>query len=77
MLFQRVLSYFVGKLSVSFRSSSDPSGIRTHDPQLRRLLLYPAELPDLTFLLKSECKDIIFSPICKLICGLLLDKGGQ
>ena len=28
-------------------AGSDPSGIRTHDPQLRRLLLYPAELPDL------------------------------
>ena len=26
---------------------SDPVGIRTRDPQLRRLLLYPAELPDL------------------------------
>ena len=26
--------------------SSDPVGIRTRDPQLRRLLLYPAELPD-------------------------------
>ena len=25
----------------------DPEGIRTPDPQLRRLLLYPAELPDL------------------------------
>jgi hypothetical protein len=25
----------------------DPGGIRTHDQQLRRLLLYPAELPDL------------------------------
>ena len=25
---------------------SDPVGIRTQDPQLRRLLLYPAELPD-------------------------------
>ena len=24
----------------------DPAGIRTQDPQLRRLLLYPAELPD-------------------------------
>ena len=31
------------KLSFDFR---DPGGIRTHDPQLRRLLLYPAELPD-------------------------------
>ena len=27
-------------------SVSDPVGIRTRDPQLRRLLLYPAELPD-------------------------------
>ena len=26
--------------------SCDPVGIRTQDPQLRRLLLYPAELPD-------------------------------
>ena len=24
----------------------DRAGIRTQDPQLRRLLLYPAELPD-------------------------------
>ena len=26
--------------------ASDPGGTRTHDPQLRRLLLYPAELLD-------------------------------
>lgn len=26
--------------------SCDPEAIRTPDPQLRRLLLYPAELPD-------------------------------
>jgi hypothetical protein len=25
---------------------SDPDWIRTNDPQLRRLVLYPAELPD-------------------------------
>lgn len=25
---------------------SDPDEIRTHDPRLRRALLYPAELPD-------------------------------
>ena len=30
--------------------SCDPVGIRTQDPQLRRLLLYPAELPDRTFI---------------------------
>ena len=33
--------------------TSDPVGIRTRDPQLRRLLLYPAELPDQTI---SGCK---------------------
>ena len=35
------------------KDESDPVGIRTRDPQLRRLLLYPAELPDHTF---SGCK---------------------
>ena len=28
----------------------DPGGIRTHDPQLRRLLLYPTELLDRFFI---------------------------
>jgi hypothetical protein len=27
------------------KSNGDPGAIRTHDPQLRRLVLYPAELP--------------------------------
>ena len=27
-------------------SASDPDWIRTNDPQLRRLMLYPAELPN-------------------------------
>ena len=27
---------------------SDPDRIRTYDPQLRRLMLYPTELPDHT-----------------------------
>ncbi len=27
----------------------DPDWIRTNDPQLRRLMLYPAELPDQLF----------------------------
>ena len=31
----------------------DPGGIRTHDPQLRRLLLYPAELRDQSFCLAA------------------------
>ena len=44
----------------------DPVGIRTQDPQLRRLLLYPAELPDHLFRLQrygffSKCG----STLCK------------
>ena len=27
------------------QENGDPGAIRTHDPQLRRLVLYPAELP--------------------------------
>ncbi len=42
--FSAVFHRFLNKLG-------DPVGIRTRDPQLRRLLLYPAELPDLS----SEC----------------------
>gem|GEM_PF-6153272 len=40
----------------------DPEGIRTPDPQLRRLLLYPAELPDLVhdFLVKNLGKGNTF-----------------
>ncbi len=34
----------------SFPLFSDPDWIRTNDPQLRRLMLYPAELPDLSIL---------------------------
>ena len=43
----------------------DPVGIRTQDPQLRRLLLYPAELPDHRF---CVCKDINFIDTCVKIC---------
>ena len=45
----------------------DPDRIRTCDPQLRRLLLYPAELPDQSFQFvvrraddESGCKDNAF-----------------
>lgn len=31
---------------VTFTQGSDSGAIRTHDPQLRRLLLYPTELLD-------------------------------
>ena len=51
----------VGNFSIRIKANSiiyielafclcDPVGIRTQDPQLRRLLLYPAELPDRTFI---------------------------
>ena len=32
----------------------DPGEIRTHDPQFRRLLLYPAELPDHLYVCMSS-----------------------
>ena len=37
-----------------FIFKGDPVGIRTRDPQLRRLLLYPAELPDLVGMRSQE-----------------------
>ena len=40
------------------RSFRDSVGIRTRDPQLRRLLLYPAELRNLTSLLHTGEKGI-------------------
>ena len=44
--------YYLGYTKKEFKPKfklfflCDPGGIRTHDPQLRRLLLYPAELRD-------------------------------
>ena len=38
------------------RFLGEPAGIRTRDPQLRRLLLYPAELPDHPCLLYCGAK---------------------
>ena len=38
----------------------DSVGIRTQDPQLRRLLLYPAELRNRPSFLKRDCKDTTF-----------------
>ena len=49
----------------------DPEGIRTPDPQLRRLLLYPAELPDLVhdFLVKNLGKGNTFLYFTQKIIG--------
>ena len=38
----------------AFACFRDPDRIRTCDPQLRRLLLYPAELPDQSFICSSS-----------------------
>ena len=47
----------------------DPVGIRTQDPQLRRLLLYPAELPDHFFRFISElCYNKKISQLVPDIC---------
>ena len=65
---------------------SDRAGIRTQDPQLRRLLLYPAELPDHPhfggakvgiFLLKANFSDGFFliSPRNGLRRGILRQNG--
>ena len=44
--------YFEGLFITVVFCFGDPGGIRTHDPQLRRLLLYPAELLDHCFGIK-------------------------
>lgn len=33
-------------LATISKTGGDPGGIRTHDPQIRNLMLYPAELRD-------------------------------
>ncbi len=57
----KILGY--KKLQRIFRCSflCDPGAIRTHDPQLRRLLLYPAELPDRTVFLTAKLGTFIDS----------------
>ncbi len=45
----------------------DPGAIRTLDPQLRRLLLYPAELPDLVF---YRCKIMVFLRYSQILLQL-------
>ena len=45
LYFFRFIGETINKLVLS-GFYGDQAGIRTQDPQLRRLLLYPAELPD-------------------------------
>ena len=49
----------------------DRAGIRTQDPQLRRLLLYPAELPDRPyFLFESDAKVVIYTKLPKYFSNI-------
>ena len=60
--------------------ASDPVGIRTQDPQLRRLLLYPAELRNQHYERKGSKiivrKKTKRDKVCSLPC-LLASHGGQ
>ena len=54
----------------------DPGGIRTRDPQIRNLLLYPTELPDQSTLgfLHCGCKDKDIFLFYKFNLNLFEDK---
>ena len=66
----------IGKsfIRTSLSLGCDSVGIRTQDPQLRRLLLYPAELPNRSVLLLGSAGLIpkvganidVFVVICKI-----------
>ncbi len=47
---------------------SDPDWIRTNDPQLRRLMLYPAELPG-----QSGAKIKILPTFCFVVISLCFE----
>ena len=55
-----------GILAPTENATSDPDWIRTNDPQLRRLMLYPTELPDRFIKLFTELPKVFFWR-CKLI----------
>ena len=45
-----------GQTEFRFAHFSEPDWIRTNDPQLRRLMLYPAELPVQSSFVFDGCK---------------------
>ena len=50
VIFQKEgVEFFLQEKTASKMRFCDPDWIRTNDPQLRRLMLYPAELPDQLF----------------------------
>ncbi len=53
-------------------SDGDPVGIRAQDPQLRRLLLYPAELPDQTSVSFSSAKLVTISQLSKSFANFIV-----
>ena len=57
----------------AFAFGRDSVGIRTQDPQLRRLLLYPTELPNRSlYFSKVAAKICYFFEICNLKVKVLL-----
>ena len=59
-------------------SSRDSVGIRTQDPQLRRLLLYPAELRNQYCQINiSECKSTAFLPFNQTFPQLFMERQGE
>ena len=57
---------FCGSFPYEFQVS-DSVGIRTQDPQIRNLLLYPAELRNQTIgCFGNEGKSLHFQSICKI-----------
>ncbi len=51
-----------------YGNKSDLEGIRTLDPQLRRLLLYPAELPDLVAF--RGAKLLLIFVLCNIVAQI-------
>lgn len=55
-----VLSRYFCTNKFHFAYYSDSVGVRTQDPQLRRLLLYPAELPDHPYFRGAKVRIFLF-----------------
>ena len=54
-----------------YYESGAPTMIRTWDPQIRNLVLYPTELPGLLALRKSKC--VVHLPCtCRVDCLLII-----
>ena len=54
----------------------EPGGIRTRDPQLRRLLLYPAELPVHAFKHKAR-GEVLWCKVKESFCDVQTEDNPQ